>query len=82
MNDAPCKGCEERTLGCHAKCEEYIEYRKRLDEILEERQKVRMLNEADTLRPHREFTSYKREVNSRLYKRRKGYVESHDRDNG
>lgn len=24
---APCKGCEKRMVGCHANCEEYIQFR-------------------------------------------------------
>jgi hypothetical protein len=27
-----CKGCTERYLGCHDKCEKYKNYRKELDE--------------------------------------------------
>ena len=26
-----CKGCAERVLGCHAFCESYKEYRKKID---------------------------------------------------
>ena len=28
----PCKGCEERSLGCHGKCERYKIWKKELDE--------------------------------------------------
>lgn len=28
----PCQGCESRSVGCHSKCEKYIEYRTKLDE--------------------------------------------------
>ena len=28
---APCKGCEERVLGCHDQCERYQDYRKKQD---------------------------------------------------
>lgn len=27
MNEVPCNGCEERQVGCHAKCKKYLEYR-------------------------------------------------------
>lgn len=28
-----CKGCTRREVGCHSKCEDYIEYRKKLNDI-------------------------------------------------
>lgn len=43
ITDAPCKGCEDRSLGCHATCSKYIEYAKYAEEQREkrhERQKV------------------------------------------
>lgn len=27
----PCRGCADRAVGCHGKCERYIKYRARLD---------------------------------------------------
>ena len=30
--EAPCYCCEKRTLGCHAKCAKYQEFREWLDE--------------------------------------------------
>ena len=30
MNIAPCKDCKERHVGCHSKCEKYLEYKKEL----------------------------------------------------
>ena len=32
LPSAPCKGCEKRYVGCHSKCEEYIDYKKRAEE--------------------------------------------------
>jgi len=32
---APCKGCGERQLHCHSKCEKYLEYRRALDDARE-----------------------------------------------
>lgn len=29
---APCKGCEDRKMGCHSKCEKYIEWKKATEE--------------------------------------------------
>lgn len=28
---APCKGCEDREIGCHAWCKKYQEYRQEMD---------------------------------------------------
>ena len=36
-NKPPCKGCEDRYVGCHAKCERFEEYRKIRDKSYEER---------------------------------------------
>ena len=33
--EAPCKGCEERQVGCHASCGKYAEFRKKRDEYNE-----------------------------------------------
>lgn len=43
-----CKDCEKRTLGCHSTCEEYIQFRKERDEMLnKKREESRILwNEA------------------------------------
>ena len=27
----PCKGCDDRYIGCHGKCDKYKEYRDKLD---------------------------------------------------
>lgn len=35
MNDSGCLNCEKRFLGCHASCDTYLNYRKRLDKIKE-----------------------------------------------
>lgn len=28
---APCHDCKDRVIGCHGKCEKYLEFRKKLD---------------------------------------------------
>ena len=33
MINAPCLGCEERELGCHAHCQSYIDWTKLREEI-------------------------------------------------
>ena len=30
---APCKGCEERQIGCHSSCEKYLDYKAKAEEI-------------------------------------------------
>lgn len=30
---APCKHCENRYIGCHSKCEKYIQYKKEMAEV-------------------------------------------------
>ena len=37
MNKSPCYGCENREIGCHAKCEAYITFRTEQDRINRER---------------------------------------------
>ena len=31
MKDAPCTKCEDRYVGCHADCQEYKDWRRKLD---------------------------------------------------
>lgn len=33
MIDSGCKGCTERTLGCHSRCEKYAKYKAQVDMI-------------------------------------------------
>lgn len=34
---SPCKDCKKRSPKCHGECEEYIEFKKQLDQEKEER---------------------------------------------
>ena len=36
-NEGPCKGCEEREIGCHGKCPEYAEYCAKKEEVAAKR---------------------------------------------
>ncbi|MCR4886288.1 MAG: hypothetical protein K5919_05170 [Clostridiales bacterium] len=38
MKNAPCKGCEDRRLGCHGKCEKYRAWRAGMDQAARRRQ--------------------------------------------
>ena len=35
----PCLNCQDRVLGCHSTCREYLAFRKNRDELLEKKQK-------------------------------------------
>lgn len=38
---APCKDCDKRHSGCHSQCEKYRDWRKKMDDAMEKRQKAR-----------------------------------------
>ena len=40
----PCKGCKDRFVGCHSKCDGYASWKAEQDEKREERQKAREQN--------------------------------------
>ena len=40
----PCKDCEVRTVGCHAKCESYNAFRKDREKKAEARHKARQID--------------------------------------
>ena len=42
--DAPCLKCEERSFGCHSKCEKYQKYHSQQIKISRERRKSTALN--------------------------------------
>ena len=46
---APCKGCQERQIGCHAKCEKYAEYIK-VNETIKKRKMERLEAENTAIR--------------------------------
>ena len=41
--NAPCKGCEERELGCHSKCERYIAFHEFREDIRRKKEAERLL---------------------------------------
>lgn len=63
-NASPCLGCGERHDRCHGSCEDYLEYRKQIDEI--NRQKR---NEAETISYVKEQT---RKTKKHLHSKWKG----------
>lgn len=55
---APCKGCQDRHVGCHGKCDRYLAFRKEADRLREERLVQRKISdyitEADSKRSYTE----------------------------
>lgn len=41
----PCKGCEDRKVGCHATCERYAEYRAVIENGEAEKKRKIIMNE-------------------------------------
>jgi len=39
LNIAPCKGCDERHIGCHSDCEKYREFRVQQDDVIKAKAK-------------------------------------------
>ena len=33
MKNVPCRYCEQRVLGCHDRCEKYLEYKREREQI-------------------------------------------------
>lgn len=38
----PCKGCEDRVIGCHSVCDKYITWKAQRDELKKELTKIAM----------------------------------------
>lgn len=34
MKNVPCRYCEQRVLGCHDRCEKYLEYKREREQII------------------------------------------------
>lgn len=37
MKNVPCRYCETRVLGCHDRCEKYLEYKREREQIIKAR---------------------------------------------
>lgn len=61
---SPCKGCDDRCIGCHSSCGDYAEYKKLVESDREERARI-----SDEYEFH---NAEKRECFRRFSKRRKG----------
>lgn len=46
MNNPPCRGCQQRHLGCHSNCKKYLEWRDLRDDILKEKKKNLTVSDA------------------------------------
>lgn len=49
-----CKDCKDRTIGCHARCEKYLQYAKEREQIIKARQAEQNKDFLEIQR-HREF---------------------------
>lgn len=49
MSMTPCRGCDKRRVNCHAECKDYLAWRKKADELREQKHKANNL-EADFIR--------------------------------
>jgi hypothetical protein len=59
-----CKGCENRKVGCHAKCEVYKCERRLLDEVSAQRKREKIVDS---------YVVYATKLSSDITKRRHGY---------
>lgn len=44
MKTPPCKGCEDRYVGCHAKCPDYKDFKNYTNEVRQRRKEKRDLD--------------------------------------
>lgn len=44
MIKPPCKNCEDREVGCHSKCEAYMEWAKEHEELREKNRTERVID--------------------------------------
>ena len=61
----PCKDCTDRTIGCHANCQNYLEWKKREDLLKAEKREVG--------RAVSDIIDYKRKAISKNKKKRGDY---------
>ena len=45
----PCLNCQDRILGCHSTCREYLDFRRERDELLEKSKKKNHFGEGTKL---------------------------------
>lgn len=53
MGYTDCKGCEKRTLGCHATCESYLKFREKCEKAAKVRRKQSILDSYDCKSNHK-----------------------------
>ncbi len=58
MGLCPCKGCQDRSVGCHAKCDSYKEWKREVDDIRVKKQEAKLLN--DALHPKKKIVTKRR----------------------
>lgn len=63
MIKAPCKNCDSRFVGCHSKCEKYLEYKSVIDNVREKRLQQTEID--------RTFVDHYKRLNKRLSRNKK-----------
>ena len=65
----PCKGCEDRVIGCHSVCDKYITWKAERDELKKELTKIAMQEQEQN---DIEKSRKKRIATGQFKRRRKG----------
>ena len=78
----PCKGCSERTVGCHSDCTDYTEFKAELAKKHKARRKENSLNRFDCeshkrhLKPNLAYWSiFKTDEYKKEIEKKKGYTQ-------
>ena len=66
----PCKNCEDRHIGCHSTCKEYLRMSKERDKIRKERAKEHVIQDYMCDRSRNVHDSYVKKKKRDVYKRR------------
>ena len=70
--NAPCKGCEFRKVGCHADCEDYLQFKAENDDRRETIHKNKQSEWAGTYyRSERQFANASRNIKNKVIKYKK-----------
>ena len=76
---SPCYDCSGRHTGCHSECEDYANYRRRIEAISKEQKKETVLNYIDALRKLNAKSNEQKAYQRRKAGKKDGYS---NRDSG
>lgn len=65
MKKAPCTNCDQRRIGCHSTCADYIEWKKGRDAILDARAKENSSMPEMAMRIRRELWKWNKRKSNR-----------------